>query len=131
MASLFSVLFLLFALQISAQQAKKVSEVPHSEFMKLKDIEKSDLLHQWINVSRQHQVPAAIEQQALAYYKSKNLDERIYLKYKVLLQVVSNEELPVANRVSTCYFIVENYDAAIFPVNIVQDMLKELTSNSK
>lgn len=130
-SSLFSIIFLLFALQMGAQQISKITEVSRSEFIKLSDREKSNLIHQWINESRIYDVPPAIEQRALSYYQAKNLDARIYKKYKVLLQVVTNDKLPVANRVSACYFIIENYDAAIFPVNIVQDMLNELTSNSK
>lgn len=128
---LFVISGLLFSTQLLAQESKDIAIVSRGDFEKMDAAQKSSLIHQWISYSRMHEVPPAIEQKARAYYMTNHLDERIYEKYKILLKAVTNESLPVSNRLNACYFITENYDAAIFPVDVVREILNELILQSK
>ncbi len=130
-----AILFLFFLLVLSQNMTaidhNDMETVTRSEFVKMDASQKTILIHKWNNYSLPGEVPASVEQKALAYYKQNNIDERIYYKYKILLKTVTNELLPVSNRINACYFIIENYDPAIFPVEVVKDILDELILKSK
>ena len=86
---------------------------------------------QWNQFSSQNEIPLELEQKALAFYKEKNLDVRIYHKYKSLFRILTNEQLPLSNRINAGSFIVATYDENIFPIGIVKDLLLELAQQLK
>lgn len=130
-ALLFSIFLLLLSQNVSAFDKDAIETVTRDEFIKMDAAQKTILIHKWNNFSLPGEVPASVEQKALAYYKQNNIDERIYHKYKILFKTVTNELLPVSNRINASYFIIENYDPAIFPVEVVKELLNELISKSK
>ena len=86
---------------------------------------------QWNQFSSQNEIPVELEQKALAFYKEKNLDERIYHKYKALFRILTNTRLPLSNRINAGHFIMATYDENIFPTGIVKDLLLELAQQLK
>ncbi len=129
---LFSIsLLLLPCVTLLAQPKEGKAIIQPERFANLTAGDKAALIHQWIDLSRQFQVPLVIEQKAMAYCEANHIEQRVYQKYKVLLQTATNDQLPILNRINTCHFIIENYDASIFPVDVVRDILTELNALTK
>jgi hypothetical protein len=49
----------------------------------------------------------------------------------VLFKTITNESLPLSNRINACYFILDNYEASVFPVEVAKTILDELILKSK
>lgn len=128
---LFSISILLFSTEASAQVKNEIQAVSSSEFAGMDASQQTVMIHLWIDASRQNEVPVAVEEKAILYYKQNNINERIYQKYKILLQTITNESLPISNRISACTFVIANYPESLFPVLLVKELLQDLNRKSK
>ncbi len=128
---LFSISILLFSVDVNAQVNNEMQVVSSNEFAAMDGPQKSVMIHLWIDASRQNEVPTAIEEKAILYYKQNNINERIYQKYKILLQTITNESLPISNRINACTFVIANYNEALFPISLVKEILQDLNLKSK
>ena len=128
----FFISFFFFSIsQTTAQAIAEVETISRSEFVNMNSTQKAILIHKWNNASWQNEIPKVIDQKVIAYYKEHNIDDRIYQKYKILFKTMTNEKLPLQNRINACYFDIENYDASLFPVEIAKEILDELILKSK
>ena len=126
----FILLFMTFSSTLQAQENGEVNTVSRNEFVQMDASQKRMAILKWNNFSLNNEVPQVVEQQAIQYYQQKQLDIRIYHKYKVLFKTITNEALPLSNRINACYFIIENYDPAVFPVEVAKTILDELILKS-
>ena len=131
----FGLLFLLCTIlctqSLFAQTELSSKAISTNDFEKMDNAEKRIHFIQWNQFSSQNEIPLELEQKALAFYKEKNLDERIYHKYKSLFRILTNVQLPLSNRINAGSFIVATYDESIFPIGIVKDLLIELAQQLK
>lgn len=114
-----------------AQNEISSKEISTHDFEMMDNTAKRAYFIQWNQFSSQNEIPVELEQKALAFYKEKNLDERIYHKYKALFRILTNTRLPLSNRINAGHFIMATYDENIFPTGIVKDLLLELAQQLK
>ena len=131
----FVIVFLLLLMTLTStmygQEKATIQTITRNEFVQMDAAQKRLAILQWNNYSLSNEVPLIVEQQAMNYYKQQQLDMRIYHKYKVLFKTITNESLPLSNRINACYFILDNYEASVFPVEVAKTILDELILKSK
>lgn len=121
-------LFIFLCAKVNAQQNISNADNSTADFKKLDAATKSKLIHQWIKSSEQNECPIDINQKIVSFYKQYNIDERIYLKYKILFKTVTNASLNLKDRINLCYFILENYDPSYFPTIVIKEILENYIS---
>ena len=112
--------------QLKALSKKKsLTPVQHT-FSKMSHDEKRILFKTWMNQSSHVILPDKVLKDATQYALDNGIDAKIFTKYKILFQIIFNDTLSIKDKISACEFILQNYEASMIPLFIVEDQKQAL-----
>lgn len=127
----FRVLICLFGIYLfSGIQTLSAQTITRASFNAMADDKKTESVVRWMNQSVEVELSSAAQAALTLVYQGKE-QEALVKKNGLLLKVLENKKLSIEERMCMARFLLDNMDAAWFPLEYVREYNRELEKQIK
>jgi hypothetical protein len=129
---IFRVLICLFGIYLfTGIQTLSAQAITRASFNAMADDKKAESVLRWMNQSVEVELSSEAHAALTLVYQGKDQHEALVKKNGLLLKVIENKKLSIDERMCMARFLLDNMDAAWFPLEYVREYNRELEKQFK